>query len=414
MLNTLLLSVVCLAAPPTVPYVAAPNSLTPWELPDGWISLFDGESLYGWEAGSKANWKAEGGVISVSSGEPGLLCTTIEFGDYILKVDFRSHKGTNSGVFLHTPLVPKDPANDCYELNIADPSISPFPTGSFVKRQKATGTYDSSEWKTFEVTVQGGHVVVKVDGQQALDYTDPKPLGRGRIGLQLNSGPVEFRNIKLKPLGLKSIFNGRDLTGWKPFPDQASKFTVTPAGVAVVKNGRPDGSTEKPVYKYVTEVGEINVKNGRGQLESEGQYGDFVLQFQVYSNGKHLNSGVFFRSIPGEFSNGYECQIQNGYKDHDRTKPIDCGTGGFYRRQDARKVLTDDFEWNSITLAVSGKHMAAWANGIQVSDWTDPREPNDNPRKGLRLAPGTLILQGHDPTTDLSFRKLNVVELPKK
>ena len=43
--------------------------------------------------------------------------------------------------------------------------------------------------------------------------------------------------------------------------------------------------------------------------------------------------------------NGYECQIQNGYKDGDRTKPLDCGTGGFYRRQDARMVVADDFTW---------------------------------------------------------------------
>ena len=37
---------------------------------------------------------------------------------------------------------------------------------------------------------------------QGLDNTDPRPVGRGRIGLQLNSGPVEFRNIKLKPLSV--------------------------------------------------------------------------------------------------------------------------------------------------------------------------------------------------------------------
>ena len=58
----------------------------------------------------------------------------------------------------------------------------------------------------------------------------------------------------------------------------------------------------------------MNVKNGRGQLESEAQFGDFVAQWECFSNGKHLNSGVFFRSIPGELTNGYECQIQNGYQ----------------------------------------------------------------------------------------------------
>ena len=55
----------------------------------------------------RPNWKVADGVISVSAGEPGLLCTTSEFADYVLKVDFRCPKGTNSGVFLRTPMKPQ-------------------------------------------------------------------------------------------------------------------------------------------------------------------------------------------------------------------------------------------------------------------------------------------------------------------
>jgi hypothetical protein len=306
-----------------------------------------------------------------------------------LKVDFRCPKETNSGIFLRTPAVPKDPTTDCYELNIADTSITPFPTGSFVRREKGAEPKHTDEWRTFEVTADGGHFVVKLDGQQVLDYTDPKPLGRGFIGLQLNSGRVEFRNIKLQPLGLDSLFNGKDLSGWKVFPDKKSVYSVTPAG-------------------------ELNVTNGNGQLESEARFADFVLQLEVFSNGKHLNSGIFFRSIPGEFWNGYESQIQNGYKDDDRTKPIDAGTGAIYRRQNARKVVPNDFEWFSKTLVVSGPHIAVWVNGYQVTDWTDTRAADPNPRKGLRTAAGTLIIQGHDPTTNLSFRNLRAAEMPAR
>jgi hypothetical protein len=107
-------------------------------------------------------------------------------------------------------------------------------------------------------------------------------------------------------------------------------------------------------------------------------------------------------------------QINNGIKNGDRSKPVDCGTGGFYRRQEARRVIANDFEWFQQTLVVSGSHMAAWVNGIQVSDWTDTREANDNPRQGSRLAAGTLQIQGHDPTTDLSFRKLQIAEMPPR
>lgn len=376
------------AGMPYAPHVS--TFLTTAQLAAGWISLFDGESLYGWEPGSEADWAVKDGAITVASGKPGLLCTTSDFGDYELKCDFKAPDKTNSGIFLRTPLVPTDPAADCYELNIA-PADNPFPTGSFVKRQKATKYVSASEWRTFDVSAIGGHFVVKIDGEIVLDYTDPKPLGRGRIGLQLNSGEVAFKNIKVKPVGLKSLFNGKDLSGWKvkEGPEFKSVYSVTPAG-------------------------EINVKNGKGQLESDAQFADFTLQLQVFSNGKHLNSGVFFRSIPADPMNGYELQVQNGYKNGDRTKPIDCGTGGFYRRQDARLVASDDFQWTYMTLVASGPHMAAWVNGIQVSDWTDKRPADPNPRKGLRLEQGTLIIQGHDPTTDLSFKNLSAAELPQR
>jgi hypothetical protein len=183
---------------------AEPNTLSQREIDDGWILLFDGQTDVGWKATAAANWKVADGVISVSAGEKGLLCTASEFADYVLAVDFRAPKGTNSGIFLRTPLVPTNPAGDCYELNIADPSVSPFSTGSFVNRQKAEGAHDTTHWRTFTVNAQGGRFTVAIDGRRVLDYTDPKPLGRGRIGLQFNSGPVEFRNVKLKPLGPKS------------------------------------------------------------------------------------------------------------------------------------------------------------------------------------------------------------------
>ncbi len=364
---------------------AAPNTLSPEELNDGWILLFDGETDYGWHAAKKGDWKVADGAISVSSGEPGLLATTSEFADYELKLEFRAPRGTNSGVFLRTPAIPTDPAKDCYELNIADPDTSPFYTGSFVGRQKASEYLHSDDWQSLEVTAQGGHFVVEVDGKPVLDYTDPAPLTRGKIGLQLNKGAVAFRNIKLKPLGLKSIFNGRDLTGWNVFPGKKSVFSVTPAGY-------------------------LNVKNGAGQLESTGQYGDFVLQGEIISNGKFLNSGIFFRCIPGQPTQGYESQIHNGYI-LNRTQPVDFGTGAIYRRQKARKVVPDDFQWFHKTLVVSGNHMAVWVNGYQVSDFTDDRPPEENAREGSRLAPGTLSIQGHDPTTDLSFRNLRIVEM---
>jgi len=364
--------------------------LSPAQRSAGWIELFDGHSLFGWHPTSEANWKVSDGTIRVTEGEPGFLMTTTEFANYELHVEFQAAAGTNSGIFLRTPLVPTDPQQDCYELNIAPPD-NPFPTGSLVGRvpvgSVARVTSGEPPWHKFLVRADGAHIVVYLDGQPVVDYRDPHPVLRGRIGLQFREGPVAFRNVRLRPVGLESIFNGRDLTGWDTTRTEKSRFEVT-------------------------REGELRVTDGRGQLESEGTYGDFVLQLECFVAGDRLNSGIFFRCIPGDNMNGYESQIHNGFRDGDPTQPVDCGTGGIFRRQNARRVVAGDHAWFTKTIIADGHHMAVWVNGYQVSDWTDTRPPHANPRKGRRKKAGTLAIQGHDPTTDLRFRHLQIGELP--
>ena len=321
------------------------------------------------------------GVISVSEGEKGLLRTTSEFADYVLKVDFRSPAGTNSGVFLRTPAVPTDPAIDCYELNIADRRSARFPPAASSsaqegdRRARHAPTGGPSTCKA-----EGGHFTVALDGQQVLDYTDPKPLGRGLIGLQFNSGKVEFRNVKLKPLGLESMFNGKDLTGWQISRKEERVFGHARGGLEREERQRP--------------IGERAASSPTSSCNWN------------LSDGKHLNSGIFFRCIPGEFWHGYESQIQNGFKDGDRTKPVDCGTGGFYRRQNARKVVANDFEWFAKTLVGQRQPHGRLGQRLPGERLDRSRPAHDNPRQGLRRQAGTLSIQGHDPTTDLSFRNL--------
>jgi hypothetical protein len=223
---------------------------------------------------------------------------------------------------------------------------------------------------------------------------EPAAPGVAPITLHAPAGTTLIvRRMILKPQGLTPIFNGKDLTGWKVYPGDKSRkvksvFTVTPEGW-------------------------INVKNGPGDLQTTGQYQDFILQVQCISNGRHLNSGVFFRCLPDQYQNGYEAQVQNGFKDNDRTKPEDYGTGAIYRRQPARKVVSDDHEWFTMTVLAEGNHIATWVNGYQTTDFTDTRPPNDNARNGAKTGAGAISIQGHDPTTDLSFRNLRLAEWKK-
>ncbi len=367
---------------------AANNRLTPEQIGEGWISLFDGETLFGWQPTSEVDWHVADGEIRATQGPIGLLATTTQFADFELHVEFKATETSNSGVFLRTSLNPTDPATDCYELNIA-PKSNDFPTGSFVARKKSsTANAKANQWHAYDITALGNTITVQLNGKTIIEYVDPQPRLCGHIGLQLNQGPIAFRNIRLKPLSTKPIFNGRDLEGWNTDRAEKSEFSVTPEG-------------------------ELRVINGKGQLESDAVYGDFILQLECFVDGDSLNSGIFFRCIPGDTMMGYESQIHNGMKDGDPTQPADCGTGGIFRRQNARRIVASDHEWFTKTLIADGPHIAVWVNGHQVSDWTDDRKPNENPRRGLRLEPGTLIIQGHDPTTDLRFRNFRVVELPK-
>ena len=162
--------------------------------------------------------------------------------------------------------------------------------------------------------------------------------------------------------------------------------------------------------------GTIHVTGGRGFLETDKTAGNFVFQFEAITNGDKLNSGVFFRAMEGTEktpSHGYEFQIQSSFKNGDRTQPDDHGTGAIFKRVSARRVISNDRAWFTAMLVADGPHFTTWIDGVQVIDWTDNRQPNDNPREGQRLKPGHCSLQGHDPTTDLAFRNIKLVETPE-
>jgi len=190
-----------------------------------------------------------------------------------------------------------------------------------------------------------------------------------------------------RPEGLTPIFDGKTLTGW----------TLRGAAEATVVDGA------------------IRLTNGSGSLESEGKYGDFVLQLEYFTpdrpEGAGINSGVFFRCIPGETMNGYECQILNKPGTRDYQNFIGTDTGGIFRRQIGRNVAPEDGKWNYLTIAARGARIATWVNGIQVTDWTDDRVPHNNPRNGRRIESGTIQFQGHDPGTEILFRNIRIREL---
>src|ERR1041385_6153588 len=78
-----------------------PNSLTPQEVSQGWILLFDGETNFGWAPRGGSQWAVRGVALTYQSGSGGgYLSTTTEFADFQLHAEFWIDQEANSGVFL--------------------------------------------------------------------------------------------------------------------------------------------------------------------------------------------------------------------------------------------------------------------------------------------------------------------------
>ncbi len=197
--------------------------------------------------------------------------------------------------------------------------------------------------------------------------------------------------MQIHPLGLKPLFTGKDLSPWQRIDRQNLPAEKRP--VWMIKDGA------------VLAVG------GPGALEYPEKFGDFVLQVDVRTRSQHSNGGVFFRSRPGDFMNGYEAQIYNRCQENDPAHPSIWSTGSIDDRQLARRLVSRDFVPFRMTVVANGPHIATWVNGHQLIDWTDTRAPHDNPRQGLRVQPGTLQLQAHDPETDVEFLGIQIAPL---
>jgi hypothetical protein len=380
---------------------AKPNTLTQKEIEEGWILLFDGESTFGWRTPTDSKWTIAEGMLAPQGEKAGLLVTTSSFRDYDLEFDLRIRGDSTAKLQVGCDAEGKRVAGDR--------------ENSF----QLPGSFEGA-WLNVLVNVRGGLIVS--DGYSRAGSVGkfekkggvPEEGGHRTGHIAFSGNGFILRNVKLKSINGESLFNGKDLSGWKEFPGKKSQFSVTKEGW-------------------------LNLKDGPGDLQSEGQWADFVLQLECVSNGDRCNSGVFFRCIPGEFENGYECQINNVFTDapdkeytievydpktneltdkkKEKYAAVDYGTGGIYRRAPARKQLSKDREWFSLTVVADGRHVATWVNGVQAVDWTDDRPLKDNPRNGCRLEKGPISLQGHevkDGVEDLSFRNIRVFDLSPK
>jgi hypothetical protein len=194
----------------------APNTLTSEERKAGFELLFDGKSLSKFDIplGQEKVWRVVNGVIRNESATPGATILTKEdFANYVLKAEFRAHPAVNSAIMLRQgrpqPQTTGAGGATGYELQIRDKLLTDrtggsYLTGSIVNVQNAPeGTrIIPGRWNTFDVTMNGDHIVVLYNGKKVIDVRDSR-RSSGAVGLQ-SAHPedpagafVEFRNLKI-------------------------------------------------------------------------------------------------------------------------------------------------------------------------------------------------------------------------
>lgn len=178
----------------------------------GWVALFNGKDLTGWD-GDRTLWKVVDGRIVGDS--PGIrhnefLATKIQYEDFELRLEFRLKDGKgNSGVQFRSKRLPKSRALVGYQADIGKGywgclydehrrrKVLVHAPKSLAKVLKKDG------WNTYVIRAKGDHIVMTLNGLKTVDYREPdKNIARkGIIALQVHSGPamrVEFRNLRIR------------------------------------------------------------------------------------------------------------------------------------------------------------------------------------------------------------------------
>jgi len=170
---------------------------------EGWITLFDGKTLDGWEASEHPeNWTVVDGTIQGVGPRSHLFYKKREFGDVIFKAEAKLNKGGNSGMYFRAEFGPGWPKG--YEAQVNNSGRDPVRTGSLYNFVKVFDKLvEDDTWWTQEIKAEGNHIVISVNGKVVVDFTDKNnTFKRGYLALQQHDpvSRVNYRNLMARPL----------------------------------------------------------------------------------------------------------------------------------------------------------------------------------------------------------------------
>ena len=189
--------------------------------------------------------------------------------------------------------------------------------------------------------------------------------------------------------GWQSLFNGKDLTGWKVNEENPSAFSVAD-GALHIKGGR----------SHIFYAGEV----------SGAKFKNFEFKAKVMTK-PNANSGIYFATEyqkDGWPSKGYECQVNNSYMKDPRS------TGSLYAIKDVTEKTIPDNAWFDYHIKVVDKNITISINGKVFSEYTEKDgDARNGGQEGRWIkGGGTFAFQAHDPGCEAFYKDIMVKPLP--
>ena len=406
--------------------------------PEGFTALFNGKNFNGWRLSPAVQdaWSIEDGILKAVKpikdwGSD--LRTVKKYRDYVLMVDYRIPKISDSGIYIRGLM----------------PGIGIFDRDRWeqfnLRSRGGTGTLESFRfqpsdrrvepprvrhidpevgvWHTVTLTLTERTLSAEYDGEKIIDryeYADGiLSMEPSVIRLQKHAPceiagvktdcPIEFRNIFIKeikpsgfpreikrpepnvpPRGFTALFNGKDLTGWK-----------------VTQKVKEAWKIEDGVLKAHHEI-----KEWGADLTTEKNYRDFVLlaDFKFPSTS---DSGIWFRGVQGIMGGMEQFNLMSVYgtgnldsldhlpKDVQRSFRETAYTPFFYCQPDyyrlkkppVRYIDPQTGVWHTVKLTLIGRTLSAEYDGNIIHDRFE------YPEGTISRDPAPIRLQKHVPQT---------------
>jgi hypothetical protein len=194
---------------------------------EGFVALFDGQSLTGW-IGAVDGYCVEEGLLTCIPEKGGNLMSEKEYSDFILRLEFKLPPGGNNGIGLRVPLG-AHAATQGMEIQILDDTAEQYATlhdyqycGSVygVIPAKRGFLKPVGEWNSQEIRCLGKEVTIILNGEtivagnieaasipMTLDGKDHPGLKRtsGHIGFLGHGSKVQFRNVRIQEIPTETV-----------------------------------------------------------------------------------------------------------------------------------------------------------------------------------------------------------------